>query len=200
MNPMSMHKTAYTDRRILSFFLSKLSTLFDRMDRQYAAAAEHYGFVCRGCENNCCRTRFYHHTLIEYYYIRQGFELLDDDQKQNIRHRAGIVDQIHSIADRQGVSAREMCPLNRQGRCILYTYRPMICRLHGIPHELHPPGKSLQRHPGCDAFYDGSRTRSCIDFDRTPFYIEMSMLERNLKVALGSSQKMKMTVAQMLLR
>lgn len=199
MNSMSIRKNTRTDRRILSPFLSKLSALFDRMDRHYAAASEHYGFVCRGCENNCCRTRFYHHTLVEYYYLRQGFETLDDEQKQKIRHRSGIVDQIHSIADRKGVSSKEMCPLNHEGRCVLYTYRPMICRLHGIPHELHPPGKSLQRHPGCDAFYDRCRPPSYIGFDRTPFYNEVSMLERNLKVALGSSQKIKMTVAQMLL-
>lgn len=199
MNTMSIRNDYLTDRNILRPFISRLRGLFDRMDRRYAAVSEAYGFVCRGCEDNCCRTRFYHHTVIEYYYIREGFETLHEEQRQKIRHRAGIVDQVHSIADRKGLSAKEMCPLNVDGRCILYAYRPMICRLHGIPHELHRPGKGVERHPGCNAFYDQCPSPAYIEFDRTAFYIEMAKLEQDVKIALGVSQKVKMTVARMLM-
>jgi Fe-S-cluster containining protein len=169
------------------------------MDHEYETIAERYGFVCRGCEDNCCRTRFYHHTFIEYHYIREGFETLSEEQQQKIGQTASTVDQIHAIAGRKELSAKEMCPLNLNGRCIIYSYRPMICRLHGIPHELHRPGKAVQNHPGCNPFYEQCRQASYIRFDRTPFYIEMSTLERELKSAIGISERIKMTVAQMLL-
>ncbi len=196
---MSIRKNSDADRAVLSPFVSKLRALFDRMDRQYAGVSENYGFVCRGCDDNCCRTRFYHHTAIEYYYIREGFETLPEKLKYKIGKRAGMVNQIDSIAGRRDLSLKEMCPLNIEERCILYAYRPMICRLHGIPHELRLPGKGTQQHPGCNAFYEQCRPSSYIGFDRTPFYIDLSNLERHVKTALGFSQKVKMTVAQMLL-
>ena len=194
-----LHKSTSSERDILLRFVSRLGTLFEKMDREYETVAERYGFACRGCEDNCCRTRFYHHTFIEYYYIREGLETLSEKQQQKIGQTASMVDQIHTIAGRKGLSAKEMCPLNLNGRCILYSYRPMICRLHGIPHELHRPGKTVQNHPGCNAFYEQCRQPSYIRFDRTPFYMEMSTLERDLKSALGISERIKMTVAQMLL-
>jgi Fe-S-cluster containining protein len=199
MIPPVFHKNASSKRDILSQFASRLKTLFEKMDHEYETISGKYGFECRGCEDNCCRTRFHHHTFIEYYYIRKGFEILSREQQQRIRRTASTVDQIHSIAGRKEQSAKEMCPLNLDGRCILYSYRPMICRLHGIPHELHRPGKAVQNHPGCNAFYIQCRQPLYIRFDRTPYYIEMSALERDLKSALGISERIKMTVAQMLL-
>ncbi|RLC07770.1 MAG: hypothetical protein DRI57_25320 [Deltaproteobacteria bacterium] len=74
----------------------------------------------------------------------------------------------------------------------------MICRLHGIPHELRKPGQSAAHHPGCEAFTEQCEEKGCFKFDRTPFYIEMASLERDMKQALGTARKLKMTVAQML--
>jgi hypothetical protein len=194
-----LQKSASPDRDTLLRSVSKLQALFEKMDREYQAVSEKYGFVCGGCVDNCCRTRFYHHTFIEYHYIRQGFETISEQQQQKRRQTASVVDQIHTLAHREGTAAKEMCPLNMKGRCILYAYRPMICRLHGLPHELRRPGKAAQNHPGCNAFYEQCRQPAYIRFDRTPFYIEMSALERELKSALGISERIKMTVAQMLL-
>jgi hypothetical protein len=39
-----------------------------------------------------------------------------------------------------------------------------------------------------------------IKFDRTPFYIEMAKLERELREALDFAQKFKMTMTQMLIK
>jgi hypothetical protein len=74
----------------------------------------------------------------------------------------------------------------------------MICRLHGIPHELARPGRGVLHAPGCDTF-----TRTCdvekrFKFDRTPFYVEMAALEKELKQSAGRLRKIKMTVAQMI--
>ena len=91
-----------------------------------------------------------------------------------------------------------MCPLNRNGLCLLYAYRPMICRLHGIPHQVQRPGLSVLNAPGCDIFAEQCQEKENFKFDRTPFYIEMAELERGLKQAVGITHKIKMTVAQMI--
>lgn len=179
--------------------LDRLAILFEQMDRSYAVVADQYGFHCSGCTDNCCRTRFYHHTLLEYLYLIDGVRRLDRITRQTVLGRAASVNT--QQADRKGGALRVMCPLNRDGRCLVYTHRPMICRLHGIPHELHRPDGRIMRNPGCDAFFDQCRRsgkNDYIPFDRTPFYREMAMLEKALRAETGCGDKMKLTIAQML--
>jgi hypothetical protein len=57
--------------------LDRLAALFEQMDATYDAVAGQYGFQCHGCEDNCCQTRFYHHTLIEYLFLMEGINALD---------------------------------------------------------------------------------------------------------------------------
>ena len=199
MTPLSLEYISSTED-CLSLFLPKLKSVYANMDRQYETVAAGYGFVCRGCEESCCRTRFYHHTLLEFLYIREGFNTFALDKKWQVGNRAKTVNAISAVADRKGIPVKEMCPLNFEGRCILYAYRPMICRLHGIPHELHRPDKGIQFHPGCHIFDDQCKESSYSRFDRTPFYVEMAGLERELKATVGITQKLKMTVAEMLSR
>lgn len=173
--------------------------LVDKMDRRYDEAAIHYGFVCRGCDENCCRTKFYHHTYLEYLYLKEGFNKLSEEQQQTIIYRAKVVHDAHSMANRTGVVAREMCPFNVGNRCLLYSYRPMICRLHGIPHELRRPGQAVQFHHGCDDFHEVHHAMNYYPFDRTPLYMEMAALEKQFKTESGIQQKVKMTIAEMVM-
>jgi Fe-S-cluster containining protein len=181
--------------------LDRLSSLFEQMDAAYDAVAGQYGFQCHGCEDNCCRTRFYHHTLIEYLYLMEGMNALDADaERETLLHARQVCEKM-ADADRQGKAFRVMCPLNRDERCILYPYRPMICRLHGIPHELRRADGSVVKMPGCDAFFSQCRDRGkteYIRFDRTPLYRQMAMLEKELRLATGANGPIKLTVAQML--
>jgi len=181
--------------------LDRLSSLFEQMDDAYTAVAGQYGFQCNGCADNCCRTRFYHHTLIEYLYLMEGMNALDADAERQILLRARQVCEKMADADRQGKVFFMMCPLNRDEQCILYPNRPMICRLHGIPHELRRADSSVVKMPGCDAFFTQCRDRGKTDyirFDRTPLYRQMAMLERELRLATGVEDPIKLTVAQML--
>jgi Fe-S-cluster containining protein len=91
-----------------------------------------------------------------------------------------------------------MCPLNSNGLCQLYKFRPMICRLHGIPHELKKTGAEPVRHPGC---LDGTplfNTTAYYKFDRTPLYAEMAKLEMEYRLSTDNQTRIKQTIAEIL--
>ncbi len=179
-------------------FLYRLEIIFASMDLKYKEAADYYGFDCTGCEDNCCFTRFFHHTLLEYLYIMEGYGTLDRAKQVEVKRRALEVCRKTDEAVEKGIPVRVMCPLNFDGLCLMYDYRPMICRLHGIPHELQRPGQSTMYGLGCDTFTKQCQEKEFFKFDRTPFYIEMAELEKELRQEVGVRQKIKLTVAQML--
>jgi Fe-S-cluster containining protein len=194
-------KPLFENKRRYLPFLDQLKTLFREMDRTYDNVADQYGFHCTGCVDNCCYTRFYHHTLLELLYLKEGLAELDSGQRDAVQQRAVDVCEKMVAADRKGERTRILCPLNRAGLCIAYAYRPMICRLHGLPHELHRPDGQLLKNPGCDAFLEQCQSRGkteYISFDRTPFYRRMAMLENELRTALGTAEKIKLTIAEMI--
>jgi Fe-S-cluster containining protein len=177
-------------------YLDRLTAIFRKMDEHYDETAATYGFVCSGCEDSCCRTRFYHHTLIEYFYLLSGLESLNSTDRRRIHSRA--LDVNSQWEKHSAPSPVTMCPLNEAGQCRLYANRPMICRLHGLPHELNHPIKGRAIGPGCHEFVLNCSEKSYIPFDRTPLYREMSDLESSFRQETGLSFKMKMTIAEML--
>lgn len=167
------------------------------MDAAYHRIADAHGFHCSGCEENCCLTLFFHHTLAEYLYLTKGFHALDQALREEISRRAARVNAQVDAAVAAGETSRVMCPLNFDGRCVLYDYRPMICRLHGIAHEFwHPSGKRVSG-PGCAAF-EGHRGPADQLLDRTPFYRDMAALEGRVREKTGIRDRFRMTVAQMI--
>ena len=184
--------SVYTD------FIDRLKQIYVAMDQAYNTAAGHYGFACAGCRDNCCRTRFYHHTVIEYTYIIEGLKTLTPLKQNEVKSRAMIVVDKVGSADDNGEAVRLMCPLNFDELCILYPCRPMICRLHGIPHELKKPGQKTFFGPGCETFDQQCGPKSYFKFERTPFYRDMAILEREVKQTLNFAGKIKMTIAEMI--
>ena len=178
--------------------LENLADLFSRMEKAYDTVAAGYGFKCSGCEDNCCLTRFYHHTVLEYCYLHSGYSNLPVEERARLRQKAARVNQAMARADARGEKLRIMCPLNLDGLCVLYRYRPMICRLHGIPSEIKRPGGGSVRSPGCGDFDRRCGRAPHIKFDRTPFYMEMAASEKEIRGKLGITEKIKMTVAGML--
>ncbi len=187
-----------TDR--LNHLLNQLKLIYAEMDQKYKAAADYYDFHCRGCEDNCCLTRFYHHTYLEYFYVLKGYSDLLPEKQREVKENASDVCKKTAALDEKNQIVRLICPLNDNGLCILYDYRPMICRLHGISHELHRPDGQIIYGSGCEAFTKLSEEKGYFRFDRTPFYLKMANLEQNLKKELGVTQKIKMTIAEMICR
>ena len=169
------------------------------MDQAYRQVADHYGFVCSGCEDNCCRTRFYHHTWVEYFYLRDGLDGMVETQRQKCLQRATLVREKMADADADGEKRRIMCPLNEDGRCVLYERRPMICRLHGLPHFLRRPDGRVQIGPGCGEFENRCIPQENNRLDRTPLYAGLAALEQRVRSHAGYAKKIRMTVADMLL-
>lgn len=178
--------------------MDQLKNIFEEMDLAYDRAAGQYGFHCSGCKDNCCLTRFYHHTHLEYYYIREGFRALPPDIQDAVKKEAANVCRESAELEKQNRPIRLMCPLNKEGMCLIYTHRPMICRLHGIAHELRRPGQPPVYGPGCEEFSIQTRKQHYIPFDRTPFYIEMAGIEKAFKNESGANEKIKMTIAEMI--
>ncbi len=179
-------------------FLDRLKIIYADMDGKYQEAADYYSFECTECEDNCCFTRFYHYTLIEYLYIKEGFHCLENKKQVEVKQRSLAVCRKTDEADEKGKPVQQMCPVNSGSLCVLYPYRPMICRLHGIPHELQRPGQGMLNSPGCGTFALKCHEKKRFKFDRTPFYMQMAALEKEMKEAVGMTQKIKMTVAQMI--
>lgn len=178
--------------------LENLADLFSRMEKSYTAVADAYGFKCSGCADNCCLTRFYHHTLLEFLYLHSGYSKLPEKERAQLRQRAARVNQAIERADARGETIRVMCPLNLEGLCTLYSYRPMICRLHGIPNQMTRPGGSPVRGPGCGDFDRQCGHQRYLPFDRTPIYAEMAVNEKALRSKLGFNAKIKMTIARII--
>ena len=193
-----MDITAYLDDPVLTGFFNRLESIFVAMDRQYVEVAKHYGFECSGCEDNCCRTHFYHHTFLEFLYIHAGLNKLGPYRKGELQSKAVRVCHEAAIAHAKARPVKLMCPLNSKDLCTLYAHRPMICRLHGIPHQLRRPSRNITRGPGCETFELRAAQKGCRELDRTPFYFEMAKLEKELRQALDLSGRVKMTIAEMI--
>jgi Fe-S-cluster containining protein len=173
--------------------------LFKQLDAAYDDAARQSGFVCNGCKDNCCLTRFFHYTLIEYLYLKEGLSVLVPEVLADVRTFAESVVAQTAEMEKEDQSIRLMCPLNKEGRCILYAHRPMICRLHGIAHMLRRPDGRIQTGPGCDDFYTQCGPSAGHPLDRTPLYTDMAKLEQELRRALDFSGKIRMTIAEMII-
>jgi len=180
-------------------FLNRLRAHYSAMDLEYNRVSSKQGFVCSGCQDNCCLTHFYHHTWLEFFYIKEGIHTLSGKEQELVVESAHKVVEKKSQADMNGVEAFLMCPLNMDGRCILYAYRPMICRLHGIKYTLHIPGQGIIQGPGCEEFVKQTENSPDIKIDRTPFYQEMAQLEREFREMMGITERFKRTVAEMIL-
>jgi len=177
--------------------LESLSNLYQLMDDAWSRIAALYQFQCNGCQDNCCKSLFFHHTHIEKVYLRHGFDQLESDRKNDILNKAEDYCRKTFLADGEIKNLKIMCPLNEKSRCILYPYRPMICRLHGLPHELRKPGSNPVIETGCRAGRFDSQ--SYFKFDRTLFYQKMAHLEIYYRQTSKKKGKINETIAQMLI-
>jgi len=177
----------------IAIHLERLEKIYLSMDQAFEGLAAFYGFDCQGCQDNCCHTYFYHYTIAEYLYLLQGLFALPGEKGEEVMERARVMGD-------PGKKEDYLCPLNQDGRCLLYSHRTMICRLHGLPFEFRRPDGRREEGSGCSKLEDERRIRGLPyrRIDRTPFYTDLACLERNIREEIGYSQKLKKTIAEML--
>ncbi len=179
--------------------LARLEELYQRIDSVYATRSADVGFSCEGCDGEtCCTVDLILHTYIEKLYLRRGFELLDESERRDILARCSTVLAAKS-RDPEGDEYRSsICALNRNGACRLYPYRPMICRLAGIPHHIRRPDGRVLESGGCRRFEtEIEPNHPDVRIDRTDFYQEMARIEIEAVRALGG-RCVSQTVAETL--
>jgi Fe-S-cluster containining protein len=179
--------------------LDQLDAIFAGMDKAYTKAAAACGFKCRGCQESCCRTRFYHHTVLELAYLKQGLAALTATEREAALDAASRQIAVIRRYEVVGEPPRAMCPLNVAGRCRLYAQRPMICRLHGIAHLLQRGDGTYQTGPGCHLYSLQCPEPGAARLDRTPHYRELAALEQLLRRTVNFQGRIKLTVAEMML-
>ncbi|MBN2061963.1 MAG: hypothetical protein JW882_16260 [Deltaproteobacteria bacterium] len=128
------------------FLADQADAAFHRMEKEYG--------TCIRCERYCsdCCHAVFGLFLIEAAYLKQHFDRLDHQTIKKALLRCNDTDRAlkrleiklrsnEEDAQMQAyVLARERvrCPLlNDERECILYPYRPITCRVYGIPTKIH---------------------------------------------------------------
>ncbi|MDA8387329.1 MAG: hypothetical protein M0Z58_01530 [Nitrospiraceae bacterium] len=175
--------------------LGKLKDLYARMDMQFGQLSAACGLACGDCDENCCTERFHHYTVAEYLYLLEGLKAAETDLRENIIRRSRVVVESYAHELQAGEIFRLMCPANFDGLCALYEWRPMICRLHGLPHHFIMPDGARKTGTGCHRVKGGST----VSLDRTPFYTELALIEKNIREKTGYRERFRKTTAQMIM-
>lgn len=186
--------------------IPRLSELYRLIDTEYQALSQRVGFSCEGCDGvKCCTVDVTLHTLVEMLYLRRGFNTLDTSGQLEILGRCRSMIKAKEDDPFGDAYRNAVCALNFDGRCVLYAYRPMICRLAGIRHfMLRPDGRTVES-TGCFRYErdvlgsptDSQETARELKIDRTSFYRSMAELEMEVVRARGSRTQTR-TVAETL--
>jgi len=178
----------------------KLAALYQEMEIGYDQVAAKIGLSCQGCPDNCCDSYFLHHTYIEWAYLWRGLATLAPPVSETVMERARLCLDHYREATEAGAWPKIMCPLNQDGLCMLYLYRPMICRCHGVAARLRRPDGKTLHFPGCFQCQELTACSAAMaEMDRTPLLRRLARLEEEfLGKRLGLLPKMKMTLAAML--
>jgi hypothetical protein len=184
----------------------RMGRIYEEMERGYEQVAAQLQFSCDGCPDNCCDSWFQHHTFVEWGYLWLGFCQLSEMRQAEILERS----RLSVAACEQAIARNErpqvMCPLNDNGRCVLYAHRLMVCRTHGVPATMQRPDGQRLEFPGCfrcqelvkQTFADASEIPRA---ERTLLLRGLAMLENELMDGKRHLYpRIKLTIAQMLVK
>ncbi|MGD9161917.1 MAG: YkgJ family cysteine cluster protein [Desulfobacteraceae bacterium] len=173
----------------LTPFFHNYELLVDKAEAAFHNVKEKHA-DCVKCELHCsdCCNAVFGIFLVEALYIREHFEHIKEDQKQEIIERAlkadKAIEDLHkklsTFRDDPQMQAytlgreRIRCPLlDDNDECVLYQKRPITCRVYGIPTKIH--GKT--RACGKATFKNGE-TYPILDLDGV--YRDMYVLSRDI--------------------
>lgn len=178
-------------------FIERMADAYEAMDSDYDSVARHYGFSCEGCEDNCCTQRFFHYTMAEYMYLLEGMRGRDPGLASEIVRKAREVVAAYEDERASGEIKPLMCPANFDGLCSVYPHRPMICRLHGLPHRFTDPKGRETRGGGCPRF-DSQVPETDWTVKRTVHYNTLARIEGEMRSRQLIGRPIRFTTAEML--
>lgn len=134
--------------------LSAYKKLLSEVDAWFSRCSQLYPdrIACtKGC-SECCRSLF-DITILDAALLQSAIERLPEAVRSNVRSRAEErlqqiraiwpeFDQPFTLNHRPEDDWKELMPeddetpcvlLDEHGQCLLYAFRPMTCRLHGLP-------------------------------------------------------------------
>ncbi len=140
-------------RNDIAEILRHYELLLSRADSAFAQVRETHG-DCVRCGLNCCDCCYAVFELfhVEAVYLNHHFHrcLQREERREVLRRAESALAELTRIKEAAGGSgggmlalaeARVRCPLlNDGGRCVLYEYRPVTCRLYGIPTAIEGKG------------------------------------------------------------
>lgn len=189
---------------VLPEFLSKrLEEIYQKLQDEYLRVAGELDFSCDGCPDNCCDSYFLHHTYAEWAYLWQGFRQLAANDQEELLARSRIWQKECDKALASDLRPQVMCPLNENGRCVLYQHRLLVCRTHGVPATMIRPDGQELRFPGCFRCQEIVSARhpasQAAHVARTPLLHQLAALENQLLEGKRHLlPKVRITIASML--
>ncbi|MFO7728179.1 MAG: YkgJ family cysteine cluster protein [Desulfonatronovibrio sp.] len=138
----------------LNIYFKKYENLVQGVDQIFQKIKDDYPGQVK-CDQGCtdCCFALFDLSLVEALYLNQKFSELDHDLKNLILIESDKADRkIHKVkkdlykAHQGGAGEQEIldkasrvkvrCPLLKDNKCALYEYRPITCRLYGIPMDV----------------------------------------------------------------
>lgn len=138
----------------LNIYFQKYENLVQGVDQIFRKIKDDYPEQVK-CDQGCtdCCFALFDLSLVEALYLNKKINELDHDLKNLILIESDKTDRkIHKVkkdlykAHQAGASEQEIlekasrikvrCPLLKDNKCALYEYRPVTCRLYGIPMDV----------------------------------------------------------------
>ncbi len=144
---------------------AEVDTEFGTIQQRHAARVQ-----CRAGCSACCRARL-SITKVEEEFVRRGLAGLTKSRRAE-------------LAARTKQAGRETCPaLDDDGRCGIYSFRPLICRSYGVPlrHRSAVPMVQPPLVDVCDLNFTGTSLKLLPPedaFDQTAMNEELESIDR----------------------
>lgn len=100
-----------------------LTDLDKRLAKYFEQHKEHIN-CSLGC-SSCCETGDYPISGIELEYMMHGYSTLNDEEKITVQNNI------------KNIVKGGACPFLIGKKCSIYSYRPIICRVHGLAYICH---------------------------------------------------------------
>lgn len=132
----------------LSDFFAEYEAMVQDVEEKVRESERNTGEHCRcGADSDACCRRYFELKLIEAIYLNNKINksISSAGRQEVIARSAQIFQRLRTIAASAGpaggdegvdeIYARKnlICPLNVEGKCMLYAHRPIRCRTWGLP-------------------------------------------------------------------